>query len=96
MKNQLTYVQWQKDIADEISTKCIHEASDAKNDAPSKCKSASLKLGHCLWREYTRSCPKEFQNDSAKCTKLRSKLDNGIKYDFGNYHRYHSDSDDEK
>lgn len=92
LKNNVAYSQWQKDVSDDIADKCIAEVKDALQDQPDgKCSMAAIKMGHCLWREFTLACPKEFHKDSPRCNKIRENLGSGAKYDLGSYHRYHSD-----
>lgn len=100
IKTQMASSQWQKDSADDISQKCIDEVREAmKTEQPAgddekKCSMSALKLGHCLWREFTKSCPQEFQSTTPKCQKIRQSLENGEKYEFGSYHRYHAAKSD--
>lgn len=95
VKNELSVSQWQKDVAESVAIKCLAEAKEvtaAKSETvettEKKCSSAGLKFGHCIWREFTKSCPKEMQTDSKKCASLREKLEKGENVDFHSYHHH--------
>lgn len=75
-------------------------ASVAEKKEDAKCNGASLKFAHCVWREFTKSCPADKQSDSKKCSALREKLAKGEDVDFlsgggggdGHHHHYHHKS----
>lgn len=95
VKNEVSVSQWQKDVSESVAIKCLAEAknvtagkSETADTAEKKCSSAGLKFGHCLWREFTKACPKEMQSDSKKCSSLREKLEKGEDVDFHAYHHH--------
>lgn len=103
VKNDLSRTEWQKNTADSVTSKCLTEVREAlknKKTEAGKCNCAGLKFAHCAWREFTKSCPKELQSESKKCTGLREKLEKGDKIDFHSYHhKYHqsrSESSEDK
>lgn len=65
-------------------------AVDKKEEASApKCNGASLKFAHCVWREFTKSCPADKQSDSKKCSALREKLAKGEDIDYSTLSGHH-------
>lgn len=96
LKNTVIVADHQKPHADEIITKCLEEAKDATKSSPEteesgqkKCNPSNIKMSQCVWRESMKTCPKDLQENSPKCTKLRERLDKGEKIDFHTFHRFH-------
>lgn len=101
-KSTVIIAEHQKPHADEIITKCLQESKDAtetpetEESGQKKCNPAIVKVIHCVWREAMKTCPKDLQINSPKCTKLRERLDKGEKIDFHSFHRFrgHKRSDE--
>lgn len=98
VRDELSVTEWQKSVADKVAMKCLADTKEAlksKKSMPTdKCNSAGLIFSHCVWREFTKSCPKDMQSDSKKCTNLREKLERGENIDFRQYHhKFHGRSE---
>lgn len=69
-------------MIDEIVDTCIAEAAfkvAKKNErnnsdgSEQKCNPNPSKFSHCLWRQLILQCPKDIQDDSQQCQRIREK-----------------------
>lgn len=55
--------------------KCLVKS---KKDIPNPntgCSKTSIRFFHCLWHDFTKSCPKEEQIETPKCIEFYAKLE---------------------
>lgn len=76
---QLSQAGWQRAAAANVSDTCLAEDANATATPTTDngCNMAALRLSYCLWREFTRACPRELQSRSKRCLLLRDRLVNG-------------------
>lgn len=88
---QLSQTGWQRAAAANVSDTCLAENANATAAQPpplttsTGCNTAALRLSYCLWREFTRACPRELQSRSKRCLQLRDRLANGESLDVQAY-----------
>lgn len=80
VKNDLIQDPWQNDVADNIAELCSIEVRRVDplehRDPSSTCRSTSLRLFNCLWREMIKVCPRHLQSNSIGCLRIRQNLYN--------------------
>lgn len=80
VKNDQLQDAWQKEKADSILELCLIEGRQVdpqeQRDPSSTCRSTSLRLFNCFWRELTKSCPNHLQSNSIACVKMRQNFYN--------------------
>jgi len=99
LKKKFGDEKWKVDITEATVDKCLAEIKklEAEDKEEHKCKPHSLRMGHCMWKEFVKACPKEKQTDSPKCIKLREKIEKNDepylkKLHFHKYLHHHHDS----
>ncbi|XP_055591674.1 uncharacterized protein LOC129743621 [Uranotaenia lowii] len=67
---------WQEPLIAGFVDTCLKEVADKKATRKDeyRCNPASSHFGYCMWRQMTLACPKEMQESSKKCDKIREKL----------------------
>ncbi|EDS42865.1 odorant-binding protein [Culex quinquefasciatus] len=69
---------WQEPLVEGFVDTCLKEVAEkmAAKTEEFRCNPASSHFGYCMWRQTTMACPKEKQEQSKKCEKIREKLAN--------------------
>ncbi|XP_055535876.1 uncharacterized protein LOC129724754 [Wyeomyia smithii] len=70
---------WQEPLLADIVDSCAEEVAEKKlkNAAEeTRCNPSASYFKYCMWRQMTLACPKEMQESSKKCDRLREKLAN--------------------
>ncbi|XP_058460137.1 uncharacterized protein LOC131435890 [Malaya genurostris] len=83
---------WQEPLIPGFVDSCLQEVAEKKTKPSSeetRCNPASAQFGYCMWRQFTLACPKERQETSKKCDKVREKLLNNEPVSM--YHRHDYD-----
>lgn len=71
---------WQQDAANDIVELCnieVRRVDPRESPSPSaKCRSTSLRLFNCVWREMIKACPRHLQSNSIACLRMRQNMHN--------------------
>lgn len=80
VRNDLIQDPWQKQAVDDIVELCNIEVRRVdpreRRDPNSPCRSTSLRLFNCVWREMIKACPRHLQSNSMACLRMRQNLHN--------------------
>lgn len=90
MLDEVSPSEWKKAIANQISEKCyieatnlsnmlgdVHGAGADKNSGASvngHCNPSAMQFTFCIWREFIKACPKNYQSKLPQCVQLMNDL----------------------
>ncbi|XP_062556149.1 uncharacterized protein LOC134220990 [Armigeres subalbatus] len=84
---------WQESIIEGVVDTCLKEVAE-KNEKlkasgeTTTCNPASSNFGYCMWRQMTLACPKDKQEQSKKCERMRERFANN---ELVSYHKHDFD-----
>ncbi|XP_049540364.1 glutactin-like [Anopheles darlingi] len=71
--------EWQQPLLAGFIEMCLKEAKEkvAKNPRePGQCNAETSNYGYCMWRQMALACPKDKQESTKRCERMREKLAN--------------------
>ncbi|XP_062715553.1 uncharacterized protein LOC134291603 [Aedes albopictus] len=84
---------WQDAVVDELVASCLKEVAE-KNEKMkatgdhTTCNPSSSNFGYCMWRQMTLACPKDKQDTSKKCERMRERFANNEPFSMDHKHDF--------